>query len=466
MSAKFDAVVVGAGPAGTIFSSEVAGAGFDVALIDQKPKEQVGKKVCGDGIAAGYFDLLDIKEPSGDELARRIDRSDVYTPDKKGVLQIPGEGYTINRLPFGQRLLKRAERKGVQFFPKRVAKHPILQDGVIKGVMAKESDGEELKLEARVTMDATGMTAALRSRVPEKHLLETKIDKFDLDVAHRYIAEFPEEQWSWRGRSISLYLNQNLIPGGYGWVFPKEEGRINVGVGFQPLGKGPSPQEVTDTFLEKILGIEREELEILASGASVVPVRRPLSMLVTDGLVLAGDVASNANPIHGGGIGHAMEAAHFAAKEIIPTLDQKEDILTKRDMWSYPKKYFTEVGGKNAALHILRLALQGFSNQNLNYIIKSGLISGEQLSVIQSNPEEGMGILQKITTGLRLSLFHRRLFRKLRRLQKYFERVYELYKAYPDTPRNIREWHKKVETVIEKAKNDLWSDPYQRRDIK
>lgn len=460
---KFDAVVVGAGPAGTIFSSNLAEEGFDVALIDRKAEENIGEKVCGDGISKKYFETLNLKEPSGNELSKEIDRADVFSPDKEGKLEIEGEGYTINRRPLGQRLLKNAKKNGVHLFSNTLAQHPIMRNGAVQGVTVRNLETkEQFDMKAQVTMDASGTTGAIRSKLPKENLIERKIDKFDIDLAHRYIAELPREEWEWRELSINVYLNQEVVPGGYGWVFPKKDNKINVGTGIQALGKGIPPKKVTDRFLDEVLDINLTDLNILHSGSDIVPVRRPLSMLVTDGLVLAGDAASNANPIHGGGIGHAMEAAHLAAQEIIPQLEKKETgSLTKKEMWSYPRRYFEESGGKNAALQVIRFALQGFANDNLNYFIKSGLISGEQLSLLQGSRDQGVGILKKLSAGLRLAIFHRSLKKKLEEARKLYDRVYAFYKAYPEDPGNIREWHEQGRQLIEKAKEKLWHDPYR-----
>lgn len=460
---KFDAVVVGAGPAGTIFSSDLAEAGFDVALIDRKAEDKIGEKVCGGGISRGYFNALDLEKPTGKELSRKIKRAEVFSPDMKGKLNVEGEGFTINRQPFGQRLLKAAKKEGAQIFTNTMAIKPIIKGGVVSGVTVKNMEKKEKRdIKARVTMDASGITGAIRSKVPKKSLIETKINKFDIDLAHRYIASLPNEEWDWREHSINIYLNQKEIPGGYGWVFPKENNKLNVGIGIQALGKSVPPKKVTDKFLEDVLDINPKDLNIIDSGAGIVPVRRPLSMLVTDGLVLAGDAASNANPLHGGGIGHAMEAAHLAAQEIIPKLDKNEEgVLSKAEMWSYSKKYFEENGGKNAALQVIRLALQGFSNKDLNYLIKSGLISGEQLTLLQSSHDQGLGILKKISAGLRLTIFHRSLKKRLNDIQKLYDRVYEFYRNYPEDPSKIIEWHKRGRALMDEAKEKLWQDPYR-----
>ena len=34
-------------------------------------------------------------------------------------------------------------------------------------------------------------------------------------------------------KNAIIHLNQNMAPGGYGWVFPKSNGKVNIGIGVQ-----------------------------------------------------------------------------------------------------------------------------------------------------------------------------------------------------------------------------------------
>ncbi|MGZ5657902.1 MAG: NAD(P)/FAD-dependent oxidoreductase, partial [Caldimonas sp.] len=57
MSTRFDAVVVGAGPAGSAAATLLARAGWSVALVERQRFPR--RKVCGECIAASNLPLLD-----------------------------------------------------------------------------------------------------------------------------------------------------------------------------------------------------------------------------------------------------------------------------------------------------------------------------------------------------------------------------------------------------------------------
>ena len=57
MSARFDVVIVGAGPAGSAAAILLARAGWSVALVERQRFPR--RKVCGECIAASNLALLD-----------------------------------------------------------------------------------------------------------------------------------------------------------------------------------------------------------------------------------------------------------------------------------------------------------------------------------------------------------------------------------------------------------------------
>ena len=67
MKTDYDAIVVGAGPAGSTAAILLASAGWSVALIEKQPFPR--RKVCGACIGAGNLPLL-ATLGIGDEFAR------------------------------------------------------------------------------------------------------------------------------------------------------------------------------------------------------------------------------------------------------------------------------------------------------------------------------------------------------------------------------------------------------------
>ena len=99
MRTDFDAVIVGAGPAGATAAALLARAGWAVAVVEQQAFPR--RKVCGECVAASNLPLLDALG-----LGAEIDRH--AGPELKRVALLRGERCVIAELPpapgaFGRR---------------------------------------------------------------------------------------------------------------------------------------------------------------------------------------------------------------------------------------------------------------------------------------------------------------------------------------------------------------------------
>src|SRR5262245_1684569 len=110
--------VVGAGPAGTWASTQLARQGHSVMLIDaQAPWE----KPCGGGVTAKALSTFAIFESA---LRRNnIDRITIYFGDTRSVTVTPKEPLAVvSRRELGKVLIEEAEKSGVSLLKTRVTK--------------------------------------------------------------------------------------------------------------------------------------------------------------------------------------------------------------------------------------------------------------------------------------------------------------------------------------------------------
>ena len=274
-SERFDVVVVGAGTAGCMASKVLASAGLEVCLIDYKPRDLIGKKVCGDAIGKHHFDNLGLAYPSGGELERRILGMRIYSPDQETAFNLKGEGlegFMVNRHLFGQRLLKDALDAGTTLIDSTKVVEPIIKDGFIRGVVAinLESD-ERMNFMSKVVIDASGFSAAIRSRLPPETGLETRISRDDLIICYREIRKLKEPLPE--PNICEIYLNLDVAPGGYYWIFPEGDSKVNVGLGVVARRGSPNPK---DQLYRYVLSNRLfEGSSIIHGGGGYVPTRRP-----------------------------------------------------------------------------------------------------------------------------------------------------------------------------------------------
>ncbi len=445
----YDVVVIGAGSGGCLAAKTVTKAGFKVCMIDRKAKQDIGDKVCGDAIGKHHFDNIGIAHPSGEELEQKIDGIKVYSPDMKTVVTVKGEGvhgYLVNRQLFGQRLLKEAKDAGATLIDSTVVTEPIIKDGYVVGVLAKDlKTGEKIDFSAKVVVDASGHSAVLRKKLPPEFGIENEVKDEDVEVCYREIREVKEPIVD--AGFCRIYLDLTRVPGGYYWIFPKSSTTVNVGLGVAMTEGFPNPK---DLYNELILSMPFfKGSRALTGGGGLVPTRRPISPMVGNGIIIIGDAACQVNPIHGGGIGSSMMGGVKAGEVIIKALENGD--VSREALWPYNGMFMELYGAKQAGLDMFRMLLQRLTNKEMNYGMAHHLITDDDLLKASMGEDLKLNITEK-TSRLFKGLGSLSLLRKLNATAKIMKEIKALYRNYPSSPQGLKEWEEKTQALVEKAK--------------
>lgn len=427
----------------------VAEAGLEVCLIERKRKEDIGEKVCGDAIGKHHFDNLELQYPAGDELEREIGGVKIYPPDLEKVIRIKGTGlyaFMVNRRLFGQRLLRDAINAGSTLLDSVQVLEPIVRGGFVAGVLVKDLRTQKnARLHSKVVVDASGFSAVLRKKLPPELGIETDIDKEDIEICYREIrklkAQMEEPTFG------EMYFNQEKVPGGYAWIFPEGENRVNVGLGVAMTDGFPSPKKQLYNFI-----LNRPLFKastVITGGGGHVPTRRPLDCTVGNGIILAGDAASHGNPIHGGGIGPSMIAGVHAGETIIEALEKGD--VSQEILWPYNIRYIQSYGAKQAGLDIFRFFLQGLGDDDLNYGVKYRLITKDDLLKASMGGEVRLNITEKTRRAFR-GLRKLSMLKKLRDAANLMKKVKAWYQDYPTSPQGFENWKIGMQNLFKEAK--------------
>jgi digeranylgeranylglycerophospholipid reductase len=299
---SYDVVVVGGGPAGATAARVAAEAGLTVLLVEKR--QEIGSPVrCAEGINAEV--LRQFVEPEESWIAARVKRSQIVTLDTGEVRTLSGEetGYILERRLFDRLLVEKAVASGASVLLKTAVESLIMDEGMVSGVDA--TDGRsQIEVSARVVIAADGV----ESTVGRWAGLDNVLRPVDCLVCAQYMLAGIDVD----PECCYYYLGEELAPGGYAWVFPKGEGKANVGLGVQADQDYTPALELLWRFVARYPWLEQGSPVTLVTGN--VPVGIPRSPLVADGLMLAGDAARQADPLTGGGIANAMLAGELAAK--------------------------------------------------------------------------------------------------------------------------------------------------------
>jgi len=448
---KFDVIVVGAGTAGCLAAKTIAEVDLKVCLVERKRREEIGEKVCGDALGEHHLNFLGLEKPQSGELEKRIEGVRIYSPDQNTVFTIADKdfiGYALNRRLFGQWLLNKALGSGATLLDSTQFLEPIIENGFVTGILAKNSIGRTIQLKSKVVVEASGFMGVVRRKLPPEMSIEREVANEDVEACYREIRQLKGETEN--TRYCEIYLNQKITPGGYTWIFPKGGAKVNAGLGVCMHGKFPKPKS---QFYKYILAKPLFEGSLLLnSGAWFDPTRRPLDNMVGNGVIIVGDAACLVNPIHGGGIGPSMLSGYYAGQVIAEALEKGD--VTQRALWPYNKKYMGSYGKKQASHEVFRMLLLKSRDADLNYGMNCRVVTEDDALKAVLGEELHLHITETAKRVFR-GVKRVRFLNKLRLTVNIMRQVKAHYDTYPDTPGNFEKWRMKTESLFEDAKSKI-----------
>jgi digeranylgeranylglycerophospholipid reductase len=339
---RYDLIVVGAGPGGSTAAWQAAALGLSVLLVEKR--QEIGSPVrCAEGVP--HESLAEFLEPDPAWICARVDRAQIVTLAGGQVVEHwqgrGGLGYVLERRIFDRVLAEHAARSGAQVQVKTAVTGLLREKGVVRGVIA-QWQGKQIEVEASIVIAADG----IESRLGAWAGLDTQLPLKDTMSCAQYLLAGID----WDPACLGYWIGEEIAPGGYAWVFPKGDGRANVGLGTQ---SGRS-SETALTYLHRFV----EQEPALAIGSPVtliagnVPVALPCSQLVADGLMLVGDAARQVDPLTGGGIMNAMAAGRQAARVAAEALAAGDP--SARRLAAYQEQATQSIGRRLARNYRLR----------------------------------------------------------------------------------------------------------------
>jgi geranylgeranyl reductase family protein len=296
---RFDAIVVGAGPAGSTAAHRLAAAGARVLLVDKArfPRD----KPCGGGLT-----LRAVRE-----LPVPVDPVVEHVVDRMAFRLRYGRSFARGR---GTPLILMTQRRRLDHYlaEQAAAAGADFRDGVkVSGVEADEGgvralvDGSPVDAAVLIGADgANGVTARSLGLGGEPTLGVAFEGNVPYGAADRE-----------RYRGLAL-IELGTVPGGYGWVFPKGD-HVNVGVGgWEHVGP------TLRTRLRELCrrhAIDPDAVESLRGHR--LPLRRPRAALARGRALLVGDAAGLVDPISGDGMYEAFVSSRLAAESTLDVLE-------------------------------------------------------------------------------------------------------------------------------------------------
>jgi digeranylgeranylglycerophospholipid reductase len=316
---RYDVVVIGAGPGGSVSAREAARLGLSVLLLEKR--QEIGSPVrCAEGVAHDL--LVPFIEPDPHWISAVVSKAQITV---EGETKVTGQaegrkGYILERRVFDRVLAEEAAQAGAEVMVKTAAIGLLLEDSVVRGVVARGPVGT-IEIECAVVIGADGV----ESQVGPWAGLDTALPLKGAMACAQYLLAGIEIDPT----CCYYYIGQEVAPGGYAWVFPKGESKANVGLGVQADLAADSALNYLTRFIENQPHLAQGSPVTLVVGG--VPVGPPLPRLMASGLMLVGDAARQVDPLTGGGIANAMMAGRLAAEvaaQAIAAGDTSAEALT------------------------------------------------------------------------------------------------------------------------------------------
>ncbi len=312
---RYDAVVVGAGPAGSATAARLAASGLSVALLDRARFPR--PKPCAEYVSPGAVAALERLGVLPAVLAARPQRlrgMRIVAPggEFEGAF-LAGVGLALPRARLDQRLAEFAVARGAQWFEgARFEGFTRERDGTLS--LRGRQAGRHLAFRTDLLIGADG----LNSRVARQ-----------LGVARRV-----------GRRRAALVAHATGIAGladvgelhvgatGYAGVAPLGGDLANVAV-VVDLARGhirPPLDEALRRHLAALptLSHRLETMELVSSVRAVGPFGHATVRAAADGILLVGDAADFYDPFTGEGIYAALRGAELAAECVVRALEGTE----------------------------------------------------------------------------------------------------------------------------------------------
>lgn len=381
-------IVAGAGHGGLIAGAKLAKHGHHVSVYEKNCRDEIGH----DWEDRFTFDLLR-KESIVDEIPNGIWRyrgdCAFVSPDYKTNIIInysdENRQKIMWRKPLINMLTAHAEECGVKIHFNDEVLSPIISDDRVSGI--KTSSGEHY---ADLIIDSAGVFSPVRSNLPKSFGIESMPKCGDVFYAYRayfdkkdnfempktpfevYLCHAGEQGLSWcctNGDSVDILI-----------------GRIN-----------PLKDDELKKHIENFKSTHPWMGEQIVHGGNygIIPVRRPLALMIADGYAAVGDSAFMTTPMNGMGIDLSVLAGILLADTVI-----KNNSTSAESLWEYNRDYHIRYGGDTAKNESLKNSLLNLPSGGVDFLFKNSVIQASDLSGAGKNTDVA-SLVGKFVRGMK-----------------------------------------------------------------
>ncbi len=436
----WDAVVVGAGTAGSAAALHLARANKRVLLIDARPLADSGARWVN-AIPDWMFDEAGVDKPTErPELRARVARHVMLDPSWKHRLVLDGSPVLfVDMRHMVDRLQTAAREAGAVLRGSEPLREVLSSDGRVTGVRTSKAT-----LRASLVVDASGMSGVVRSRVAALSERCPRPKHGDVCSAAQEVRRIRSVRdaraWLASRGAVGDALGVVGLEGGFSTRLIQvdlERAEVEILTGAIAAREHASGQALVDEFVREHDWVG----ERLFGGAGAIPLRRPYDTLAIEGAALIGDAACQVFSAHGSGVGAGMIAARMLAEEFARD--------PRGASQRYQQRFHRTLGARLAAYDVFRRLSQTFSRDDVAELIASGLFTEQTFAA--GLAQEMPALDARLLAGLaRSALRAPRLAARLLPTALQMQLVHRWYERFPTVAALARPWSAAAAALVER----------------
>ena len=429
MKNMYDAIIVGAGTAGTFLAYLLSKKDLNVLVIDKDNEDTIRSNLDIIHFPSHAYDDFNITRsmPGDDDYVKEFhetrSRSALNNYEKHNKLDV----HVLHLNKFIKKLRGMITSSNVEFmFNTTVFDLLYDQNNEINGVILAQNE----VLYAKLVVDASGIDSILRRKISSDYMESFEIDSMKRFYVLLYYAKFKDPS-----NVVKLSTSWTYYKC---WIAPNDSGDGGI-IGCGATTSVEYLRKCMDRFLTSIevpeFTVEKEEI------ASTPYTRNPYSF-VDNHFLAIGDVGALTNPMNGEGI---MWNFYFL-RDIIDVLYKafEKDDLSLDSLWDINVIYQRTRGRNDAYTRCAMKGVMDNTKKDNDYLFKNNVIFKSD-----DDPEPNMVkvLLKGVFTGkFKLSSFYHIVYQA-----SIANKLKKLYENYPETKDGYHKFTKKADRLWKRA---------------
>ena len=348
----YDAIIVGAGPAGNIAALELARRGISVAVIDWRMN--IGDKLCTGIIGRECAELW---QPAPEHIHREAQAATIVSPRgiRYRIERKQTHAYIVNRAAYINSVAESAMQAGAEYILNTRVTDIQITDALVE--IEATDDGAKNTYTCRLVVIASGFGSPLLRMVG----LDSK-DSGEYLVGCQVEAIAPDLE------ETEVYLGDGAAQNSFAWLVPLSDSRALVGM---------APRRRIDGQADAFTARLQSDGKIKGIAAKPqtwgIPIR-PLSPSYADRTLVAGDAAGLVKPTTGGGIYYAFLSGQLAAETAHAAITRSK--YTARDLSVYERRWKQKLGRELRIGYYARMLYETLDDDRIERLMSEFLSDG------------------------------------------------------------------------------------------